>query len=144
MRFEFDGKPWCTTANGFFSAAEPSTGAADTGVKVKSLAHSSGRIVPRHATRMSRRPSSAAPSSVATATYPIQLDSLDHAATSPARSGSGRRRTSDAGIGSAARPAAAAPELERRSERPYRHAPACGERQIYHRVSQDSSPSYRC
>uniref|UniRef100_A0A0A9B7D9 Uncharacterized protein n=1 Tax=Arundo donax TaxID=35708 RepID=A0A0A9B7D9_ARUDO len=38
---------------------------------------------------MSRRPSAAAPSSVATATYPMKLDSLHHASLS-ASSGSSR------------------------------------------------------
>ncbi|BAS76408.1 Os01g0968601, partial [Oryza sativa Japonica Group] len=41
-----------------------------------SLIHCSDCTVPRHATKMLRRPSAAFPSSVATATYPIQLLSL--------------------------------------------------------------------
>lgn len=40
--------------------------------------------VPRHATTMSRRPSAASPSSVATATYPIQLVYVDPAGSSVA------------------------------------------------------------
>ncbi|KAB8100691.1 hypothetical protein EE612_031273 [Oryza sativa] len=85
-----DRKPRCTMARGFAAAAAPSTGAAGTGVKSKSLTHSRLSTVPRHATTMSRRPSAATPSSVATATYPIQLDSLDHAGGSSDGSGSSR------------------------------------------------------
>ncbi|TVT97121.1 hypothetical protein EJB05_16220, partial [Eragrostis curvula] len=81
--------PLCTRASGFLDAAAPITGAADAGVKSKSLVHSKGLMVPRHATTMSRRPSAATPSSVATATYPIQLDSLHQTSSS---AGGGRRR----------------------------------------------------
>ena len=93
-----DRKPLCAMASGCAAAAEPSTGAAGTGVKSKSLAHSRFLMVPRHATTMSRRPSLAAPPSVAAATYPIQLDSLHHAASLSA--GGGRRRNAS-GTGSA-------------------------------------------
>lgn len=61
--------PWCTTAFPCSSAAGPSTGAADAGKKSRSLTHSRLSSVPRHATTMSRLPSAATPSSVATATY---------------------------------------------------------------------------
>ncbi|WVZ69452.1 hypothetical protein U9M48_018234 [Paspalum notatum var. saurae] len=53
----------------------PRIPAAEASASLRSATHSSARCVPRHATTMSLRPSAAAPSSVATATYPIQLHS---------------------------------------------------------------------
>ncbi|BAS73462.1 Os01g0652375 [Oryza sativa Japonica Group] len=82
-----DSHPLCTLGAGERPPA-PSTPAADTSVKSRSLSHSMGRTVPRHATTTSRLPSAATPASVATATYPIQFDSrfrtMNGAGTPPA------------------------------------------------------------
>nr|ACR35968.1 unknown [Zea mays] len=58
-----DSQPRCTMASP--SPRRPPVGTMGNS---RSSAHSSARMVPRHATTTSRRPSAAFPSSVATAT----------------------------------------------------------------------------
>ena len=69
-----ESQPWWTLASA--PGASPRRPLGGTMTNSRSSTHSSASIVPRHATTTSRLPSSAFPSSVATATYPIQLDSL--------------------------------------------------------------------